>query len=440
MSAGAAPIVVQVMGTAVVWVAIEWLRLRLSLGFPWLPIGATQSPLVVMCQVADFGGTSAVGFWLVLVNAWTAACWLRRRDWRSVWPATAIVVVVLVGVAVYGAWRVQTTPRLVGPRVKVIQSNHPLLRGGESTTTLEHAAEFFLRELAQRLASHVDLVILPENEFPPLNDEARTALAPSSVGPFLERTHQQLLAIVREHRTAILVGGAAVAGWTTNENEHVGTEIYNSAYLYDLSSEPAVRRYDKIRLVAFSERMPFASGPAWMRRIGMWLAASRAAQPLAAGILETFSPFELSYKSKTNQVLPAFRFVTPICLENVEPRVVAEMTWDPSAGQKRADFIANLSNDGWFHAQEKHQHFQLLVFRCIENRLPLARSSNTGISGFIDSTGRVRNVLATNVAGAATNTLELDDRVTFYTRHGDVFAWSCLLAVGVGIAIRAARL
>jgi apolipoprotein N-acyltransferase len=352
-----------------------------------------------------------------------------------------MVVVVLVGVAGYGAWRLQTTPRLAGPRVMVIQSNHPLLRGGAPTRTLEQAAEFFLAELEKRLGSEqVDLVILPENEFPPLNDEARTALAPSSVGSFLERTHQRLLALARDHHTAIVVGGAAVAGWTTKGKEHVGSKIYNSAYLYEPGSQLSVRRYDKIRLVAFSERMPFASGPEWLRRFRMWLAASRADQPLAAGAMEKFAPFELAWpRSKPNQAVPAAGFVTPICLENVEPRVVSDMIWDPSAGQKRADFIANLSNDGWFHAQEKHQHFQLLVFRCIENRLPLARSSNTGISGFIDSTGRVGMVLATNVAGAATNTLELDDRVTFYTRHGDVFAWSCLLAMGVGIAIRAAR-
>jgi apolipoprotein N-acyltransferase len=444
-SAGSPPIVVQVMGTAVVWVAIEWLRLQLSLGFPWLPIGATQSPLVVMCQVADLGGVWVVNFWLVLVNAWAAACWRNRREWRLLWPASFTVAVVLAYVAGYGAWRLETTPRLAGPRVMVIQSNHPILRGGESTTTPQRAAEFFVAQLAERLTTErADLVILPENEFPPLNDEARARLAPSSVGPFLERTHQQLVTMARENQTAIVVGGAAVAGWTTKGKEHVGSEIYNSAYFYDRSSEPAVYRYDKIRLVAFSERMPFSAGPAWLRRIGLWLAASRAVQPLQSGTMAKFAPFELVWsRSEPNGEAAATRkqtrFVTPICLENIESRVVADMLWDSSADRKRADFIANLSNDGWFHAQEKHQHFQLLAFRCIENRVPLARSSNTGISGFIDSTGRVREMLPVNAAGAATDALELDDRETFYARHGDVFAWFCVLAVGAGIVFRAAR-
>jgi apolipoprotein N-acyltransferase len=103
-----------------------------------------------------------------------------------------------------------------------------------------------------------------------------------------------------------------------------------------------------------------------------------------------------------------------------------DLVLDPVTRTKRADFIANLSNDGWFAGQEKHQHLQSTVFRCIETRLPMARSSNTGISCFIDSSGRVLERIGPGISGFAVRQLELDDRLTFYTRYGELFAGTCL--------------
>ena len=94
--------------------------------------------------------------------------------------------------------------------------------------------------------------------------------------------------------------------------------------------------------------------------------------------------------------------------------------------RKPIALIANLSNDGWFATQEKHQHLQSVVFRSIEHRVPLVRSSNTGISGWIDSTGRLRDAIAANTAGAVSVRVTLDDRVTPYSQAGDAFAAACL--------------
>jgi apolipoprotein N-acyltransferase len=278
------------------------------------------------------------------------------------------------------------------------------------------------------------LVILPENEFPPLNDEARAALSRSPVGPFLEGTYQKLLTIAHTHHAALLVGGSAVTGWRTQGSEHVGSEIHNSVYFFDPQAEPAVSRYDKIRLVPFSERLPFANGPGWLSQIALSLAASRAAQPLQAGTLNDFRPFQLSWSGPAGQ--SQTKFIAPVCLENIDPVLIAEMMRDPTTRFKQAEFIANLSNDGWFNNQEKYQHLQLLVWRCIENRVPMARSSNTGISAFIDSTGRVEQTVPVDTNGFVARRINLDSRITFYTRHGDVFAMTCLALVGIAVTIQ----
>src|SRR6185295_18223693 len=98
---------------------------------------------------------------------------------------------------------------------------------------------------------------------------------------------------------------------------------------------------------------------------------------------------------------PAVSFIAPICLENIDPAIIRQMIWRPATPGKRADFIANLSNDGVFSDQERYQHLQSTIFRCIENRVPMVRCSNTGISAFIDSNGRVQETVAANTAGFA---------------------------------------
>jgi apolipoprotein N-acyltransferase len=118
--------------------------------------------------------------------------------------------------------------------------------------------------------------------------------------------------------------------------------------------------------------------------------------------------------------------------------MTARMIRDPTTGRKRAEFLANLSNDGWFHDQEKFQHWQLLAFRCIENRVPMARSSNTGISGFIDSCGRVLQTTAVDQPSTTVSRLMLDDRESFYMAHPDDFPIGCAILVAVAILARIA--
>ena len=103
----------------------------------------------------------------------------------------------------------------------------------------------------------------------------------------------------------------------------------------------------------------------------------------------------------------------------------------PGDGRKAADFIVNITNDGWFKANQMPQHLQAARFRSIENRAPTARSVNTGISGFIDSFGRVYGLVPAGTEGTSVQRLQLDSRVTLYTRWGDVFALLCAAVTAV---------
>ncbi len=97
----------------------------------------------------------------------------------------------------------------------------------------------------------------------------------------------------------------------------------------------------------------------------------------------------------------------------------------------KIDFLVNISNDGWFNASwELNQHLVCYVFRAVENRIAIARAVNTGISGFVDSTGRLHDLVSQDgqrrgVAGVACARLQIDSRISVYSRMGDWFALLC---------------
>jgi apolipoprotein N-acyltransferase len=215
---------------------------------------------------------------------------------------------------------------------------------------------------------------------------------------------------------------------------------YNSAYYYTPAGGQAKERYDKIHLVPFGEFMPF-----------------RESFPLLYRAFNVFNPYkDLDYTVESGKELTVFqlpargqgtaatrptsqttsggaKFVTAICFEDVDSRLMARMFAGPDH-TKRADFIVNLTNDGWFAFNQMPQHLQLAVFRSIENRVPIARAVNTGISGFIDPVGRVYDTIPVHTIGTKAARLELDTRVAPYTHIGDVFAGLCLAGSGAVVA------
>jgi len=104
-----------------------------------------------------------------------------------------------------------------------------------------------------------------------------------------------------------------------------------------------------------------------------------------------------------------------------------------AAGEPKADVLINQTNDGWFWSRasdgyapspQQPQHLQIATLRSIENRVPTARAVNTGVSGFIDSAGRVGPLVTVDgrrqlVAGYAGHRVSLDPRRTLYGRVGD---------------------
>jgi apolipoprotein N-acyltransferase len=115
-------------------------------------------------------------------------------------------------------------------------------------------------------------------------------------------------------------------------------------------------------------------------------------------------------------------FGTAICFEVIFPELVRQF---PLSG---ANFLASISNDAWFGpSAAPYQHFNMAVFRAVENRRSLVRAANTGITGIILPSGEVADRTDIYTTRCLTGEIPLMEGLTFYTRHGDVFAYGCAL-------------
>lgn len=436
---------------ATVWSGLEWVRGNLFTGLPWLYLGHTQTPILPMCQVADVLGVYGVSFWVVLINALIALWLLSGRRWRATLPAAAVAAAVLPLTLAYGLFRMSQDTLSPGPRVLVVQPDFPQAVSGEKSATPGQIVSFHLKETRAALAKQpADLVVWSETMMPPLNPEARerwrTDIAAewlarepdldlSRVLHYPETTLSLLRAVARDNHVGILTGGVYQADWRPAKKGTEPRDRRNSAYLVAPSGALADERYDKIHLVPFGEFIPFKKSIPWLYGLFYSLSPYDYDYTLTGGDESALTVFTLQTKDG-----PTWSFVTPICFEDIDSRIVARM-FRPEGGsnKKRADLIVNLTNDGWFKANENAQHLQAAIFRSIENRVPTARSVNTGISGFIDSCGRTSGLIDARETGTSASEMKLDSRLTLYTRFGDVFAVICVVITGGVLAWAIAR-
>ncbi len=102
-----------------------------------------------------------------------------------------------------------------------------------------------------------------------------------------------------------------------------------------------------------------------------------------------------------------------------------------------AEVLVNISDDGWYgDTSAPWQHLNMARMRAIENRRWLLRDTNTGVTAAIDPYGRVRQSIPRHQVDALPAEFGFRDDITFYTAHGDVFAWLCAILSMVVVAGR----
>ena len=370
------------------WVALEWLRSMGSLGFPWVALGYSQYRQSSLIQFAEVTGVYGISALLVFANvvAWALLGRRRARFKRSAW-ALAILVALLVGLPMVGRRRLEAigrAPRAGRVAVGIVQANVDQGRKWDPAFQ-EEALERHARLVVEARKAGAELVVWPE-----------------TAAPFYFQSEspqrQRLLDLAVAEDVDLLFGSPAFS------HEHGELKLFNRAYL--------VRRdgreggfYDKLQLVPFGEYVPFQSVLFFVDEV--------------VDAVGDFAPG----REATVFTLPQGHFGVLICYEGIFPNLSRRLV------ARGADFLVNITNDAWFgETSAPHQHLAMVTLRAVENRVPIVRAANTGISAIVDVDGRLRWQTGLFEAAARTDTVEWLNVRTLYTRYGDVFAALCGLA------------
>jgi apolipoprotein N-acyltransferase len=119
-----------------------------------------------------------------------------------------------------------------------------------------------------------------------------------------------------------------------------------------------------------------------------------------------------------------------ICYESAFPRLVRRFA------SEGAEVLLNLSNDGYFGGSAaREQHLALVRMRAIENARWILRATNDGITAMIDPAGRITQTIPQYKETSEVLRFNYSTERTFYTRYGDWFPWSCLIAAVAGLVV-----
>ncbi|HEY0263903.1 MAG TPA: apolipoprotein N-acyltransferase [Granulicella sp.] len=400
-----------------VWVAVELARARIT-SFPWDFLGITQIDNPVLMHLAPITGAYGISFVVAAVNA----LWLMRihvRDRRHTRMALSLAGVALVLVSVLSVRMLHTPSRVAThATATLVQENLGVgaeSRGNSETTRqlLDSFTQLSLSPPADRCFGIPELASTRCIHF----EGIETRVIPAGLIAWPEspagfRTDDpvfqaRLSALARTANAPLVIGSLGVVPDRTAPR---GVRVYDSAALIHADGS-AAGRYDKIHLVPFGEYVPFKE---------LFFFADR----LTAGSGDMDRGTDRTVMHVDGHAVGVF-----ICYESIFGDEVRRFV------QNGAEVLVNISDDGWYgDTSAAWQHLNMVRMRAIENRRWILRSTNTGVTAAVDPYGHVTASVARHIRTALHAGFNYESELTFYTLHGDLFAYACSLITVVALA------
>jgi apolipoprotein N-acyltransferase len=368
--------------------AIEELRASGELGFPWFQPGYTQHAYTPVIQLASLGSVSLVTLWLACLNV---AIW---RAWRTRRPAALVAAALLLaGPWGWGSAVIARAPRPTGPAVGLVQGCIP----GEIKWAGGHEREILntfldLSRQAAADSTRPSILIWPE----------------TATGSYLRKQLDQMLELTSfaaQERVAIFSGSPDYDLGPDGKPRY-----YNAGVLFRPDG-PWPDVYAKRHLVPFGERMPFQRLVPALGKVNLGQAE--------------WTPGEkpVLFPGGTG------KFGCLVCFESIFPELARDDV------RRGATWLVNVTNDEWFGlGAALYQHAAMAVFRAVENRVPLARCANTGLTVMIDPWGRIVAQAPVWKPAVIVARLVPPGPTTPFTRWGDWPGVASLVAV-LGLAV-----
>jgi apolipoprotein N-acyltransferase len=403
--------------------------------FPWY-YANSQYNWIAAIQICELGGVSLLTFLLVLVNGalYDALDSWRRGDRRRLLRCGLVALAVCGLNAAYGSIRVGMVDGQVARadklKIGLVEADVGIWEK-EDREKIDDNLVRHQRMSIELERQGADLIVWPETSYHAPFTMARAAgqsqarrfrPIPRDVVEILQSTSSppehaaedrssntplaDRFAPQRGFATPLLFGALTYRPNPLNTSvRHPGVDLLNSAILLDARGK-VLGIYDKVYLLVFGEHIPLGETfPVFYE----WLPE---AGDLTAGQQVQVIPFG------------PYRIGVMVCYEDILPAFIRKV----AAGDPNV--LINVTNDAWFgKTPEPYLHLALAVFRTVEARLALVRSTNTGVSCFVDPVGRITAQTGLEDAESLLADVPMMPGGTLYQLIGDWPAWACLAAL-----------
>lgn len=379
------------LAAASLWVSLEFLHQVIAFylfAFPWFVLGYSQFENLALIQISSITGVYGVSFIIVFCCFSLACLFGKYRKRQKILFLVSAIILFGLNLA-FGKREIHkqldfenTSPKQI--KVALMQPNtHGLILIGRG----EEAYSVLNKQALSLEGQDVDFIIWPET---------------SLEGSFTSERNQDFLRNISQiYNAQQLFGGSEIK----DGKLYVSAGLFNENGLID--------SYQKNKLVPFGEFLPFQKFLSGFYR-------DKGITSLTGNFKEGLDMGKILNLSLTNSNYP---FAVNICFESLFPKI-----WREQA-KEGAQFFVNISNDGWFlKTAAPLQHLRINVFRAIENRRPILRSTTTGYSAWIDSLGKIRFMsgkLFEQETAIFDFKFQTRSKKTLYTKYSDIFAMLC---------------
>ena len=358
-------------------VSLEWIRSIGPLGFTWGNLALTQSNYLLILQLLDIAGTYSISFIIIVFNLIIYRLIIDKNISKNHIKLFILFPIILL---IFGHFRMSNILPTNSINVVIIQPN--IDPNKKWDYSLRNQTITLMDSLyGDAIALKPDLIVFPETALPAyLRIE--------------NNIRQRLQQKVNQSNIPIIIGTV------DRDIDLNGNKSYFNSAMY-LNPHENYLMYNKIHLVPFAEYDLIPTFLSPLKNLNL---------NINRGVFKKGEKY-VNFKLKN------LYFSDLICYESSFPRYARKFV------KNGADFLLIQANDGWLgKSAGPYQHFAQAKLRAIENRVPIVRGGNTGISGVILPTGEVTKKTRLGEEIIIKEKLPLYNPGTFYTFYGDVFA------------------
>ena len=396
----------------VLWIGFEWLHYNWELAHPWSSFGNTFANYTQLIQWYEYTGVLGGSLWILITNILLfqlfKKVFILGEPFKKHGKTIIIILCILIIPTIFSLITYYNyTEKDNANEVVVVQPNIDPYMDKFSRMTGEQQIDRIISLARKKITANTKFVVAPETAIPRGFLEAEIEQ---------NQSIQEIRKLINEYpQINFIIGAITYIDYPKNNIKPTSTarldkssggwyDVFNTGLLIDKS--PTIQLYHKSKLVLGVEKLPYPQFFAPLEKFAISLGGSMVSYG--------------TEKESKNLTTKNLSIAPVICYESIFGEYVSTFV------DKGANFIFVITNDGWWDDTPGYQqHLSYSRIRAIENRRSIARSANTGTSCFINQRGDVIDATDWWVQDVISNTINSNDKLTFYTQYGDLIGRIC---------------